>query len=178
MLETIRQYAEEQLAGTGTIGDIRDRHARYYAKRAVRMWDIWNSPEQRAALDWVDAEFANLRSGFRWATERAELDTAAAVAAHATLLAFALQRLEPVGWAEELVVGFDHIGRPDVAAILYGASQRHAQPPTVVALPAAIQHLRDTLSTQDYDAHVATGHSMSLSDAVRYAREQLGHDPH
>ena len=78
----------------------------------------------------------------------------------------------------ELVVVYDHIGRPDVAAILYGASQRHAQPPTVVGLPAAIQHLRDTLSTQDYDAHVATGHSMSLSDAVRYAREQLGHDPH
>ena len=53
-------------------------------------------------MDWIDAEFANLRVGFRWACDRGDIDTAAAIAAHAQV-AFALQWFEPVGWAEELV---------------------------------------------------------------------------
>jgi tetratricopeptide (TPR) repeat protein len=55
------------------------------------------------ALDWVDVELANLRAGFRRATEQGDLDTAAAIAAHTAMLGFALQRLEPVGWAEEIL---------------------------------------------------------------------------
>ena len=35
MLETIRQYAEDQLAAGGAISDGRDRHAAYYAEQAV-----------------------------------------------------------------------------------------------------------------------------------------------
>ena len=101
ILETIRQYAEEQLAATGTIGQVRDRHAAYYADQAVAHWEIWDGPHQRAALDWLDAELANLRAGFRWATDRSDLSTAAAIAANATLLGWALQRFEPVVWAEE-----------------------------------------------------------------------------
>ena len=76
MLETIRQFAEEQLAATGDIGEVRDRHARYFAAQAVAYWDIWDGPRQRVALDWVDVEFANLRAGFRWAADQHDLDTA------------------------------------------------------------------------------------------------------
>ena len=36
MLETIRQFAEDQLAATGTITEVRDRHARYFADRGRR----------------------------------------------------------------------------------------------------------------------------------------------
>ena len=55
------------------------------------------------ALDWVDVEFANLRAGFRWATDQRDLACAALIAAHTTMLAFALQRFDPVGWAEEIL---------------------------------------------------------------------------
>ena len=55
------------------------------------------------ASDWVDAEFANLRTGFRWATDRHDLDSAVAIAAHTTLIARYLQRYEPIAWAEELL---------------------------------------------------------------------------
>jgi predicted ATPase len=103
MSETIRQFAEEQLAATGTINDIRDRHARYFAERAVAYWDIWDGPSQRVALDWVDVEFANLRAGFRWAADQDDLDTAAAIAAHTAMLAVPLERYEPAGWAEEIL---------------------------------------------------------------------------
>ena len=103
MLETIRQFAEEQLAATGTLDHIRDIHAVYFAEQAVAYWEIWDGPDQRVALGWVDDEFANLRTGFRWAADKAELDVAAAVAAHCALLGFTLQRFEPAGWAEEIL---------------------------------------------------------------------------
>ena len=73
MLETIRQYAEEQLAATDTIDAIRDRHAAYYAERSADWWDRWDGPGYDMASAWVDAEFANLRAAFRWASDRGEL---------------------------------------------------------------------------------------------------------
>jgi predicted ATPase len=103
LLETIRQFAEDQLGATGSIEQMRDRHATYYAEQAVAHWGLWDGIQQRVALDWLDAELANLRVGFRWATDRGQLATAAAIAAHATMLGWALQRFEPVGWAEELL---------------------------------------------------------------------------
>ena len=48
MLETIRQFAEERLAATDTIDQVRDRHAAYYAEQAVAHWDLWEGPGYRA----------------------------------------------------------------------------------------------------------------------------------
>jgi predicted ATPase len=103
LLETIREFAAHQLASTGTTDATRDRHARYFAERATACWDMWDGPQQRVAVDWVDAEFANLRVGFRWAADQHDLVSAAAIAAHTTLLNWALQRFEPAGWAEAII---------------------------------------------------------------------------
>jgi hypothetical protein len=102
LLETIRQFAEEQLAATNLIADVRDRHARHFAAQAVAYWDIWDGPRQRVATEWAETEIANLRAGFRWAADH-DLVTAVAIAAHASLLTLALLRFEPPGWAEELL---------------------------------------------------------------------------
>jgi predicted ATPase len=104
MLETIRQFAEDQLAATADSTGLRDRHARYFAAQALAYWDIWDGPRQRIALDWVEVEFANLRAGFRWATDQTDLTTAAAIAAHTTTIAWVAQRYEPAGWAEEILM--------------------------------------------------------------------------
>ena len=103
MLETIRQFAEEQLAATGDSDEVRDRHAAYFAEQAVVHWEMWEGPGYRTAVDWVDAELANLRAGFRWAADHADLATATAIAAHTTTLAWLLQLFEPIGWAEEIL---------------------------------------------------------------------------
>jgi predicted ATPase len=103
LLETIRQFAEEQLAVTEEVGRVRDAHASYYAARAVAYFGLWDGPDQTAALDWVEREFANLRAGFRWGADQADLDTAVAIAAHTAAMAFSRLRYEPVGWAEELL---------------------------------------------------------------------------
>ena len=38
-----------------------------------RLLGLWDGPGYRVALDWVDAEFANLRAGFRWAADQGDL---------------------------------------------------------------------------------------------------------
>ena len=103
LLETIRQFGEDQLDRQGTMDEVRHLHASYFAAEAATAWERWNGPEQRVALDWVEREFADLRAAFRWATDHGDLAAAASIAAHATLVAMVLQRFEPVGWAEELL---------------------------------------------------------------------------
>jgi predicted ATPase len=103
MLETIRQFADEQLAATGSIGAVRDRHAHYFADQAIAHFEIWDGPRQRVAVDWLDVEYANLRTGFRWAADQGDLDTAVAIAAHTTLVGYPLLRYESVGWAAEIL---------------------------------------------------------------------------
>jgi hypothetical protein len=122
LLETIRQFAEEQLVATGTIDAVRDRHARYFAGQAVAHWDIWDGPRQRVALDWVDVEFANLRAGFRWAADQGDLATAAAIAAHTTMLGFVLLRYEPIGWAEEILEAAAAADVPQLPRVYTAAS--------------------------------------------------------
>ena len=114
MLETIRQYAEEQLAATGTVEQTRDRHARHFAAEADANFEKSVSPRQRDAHVWLDVELANLRAGFRWAADRSGLlDSAASIAANAAVMGAFLGINEPVGWAEALLdeAGADSLRR-------------------------------------------------------------------
>jgi predicted ATPase/class 3 adenylate cyclase len=122
LLETIRQFAQDQLAATGAIGEIRDRHARYFAQRAVAHWDMWDGPGQRVALDWVEVEFANLRAGFRWAADQDDLATAAAIAAHTAMLGQSLQRYEPAGWAVDILEAASTAELPQLPRLYTAAS--------------------------------------------------------
>ena len=49
MLETIREFAQEQLVATGDADDTRNTHARYFADRETDMLTLWDSPRQREA---------------------------------------------------------------------------------------------------------------------------------
>jgi predicted ATPase len=122
LLETIRQYAEEQLAATGSIEAVRDRHAAYFADQAVAQWGRWDGPHQPETLVWVHAEFANLRTAFQWATQRDDFVTATAIAAHTTMLAYGLQRHEPVRWAEQLLPAANNAGVPQLPRLYTAAS--------------------------------------------------------
>ena len=86
MLETIRQFAEEQLVARGEATEARTAHARYFAGREADILALWDSPRQREAYDWFTVELANLRTAFRWAADHGDLDVAAPIATYATLL--------------------------------------------------------------------------------------------
>src|SRR6516225_7789348 len=76
MLETIRQFAEEQLVATGAATEARTAHARHFAGREADIMALWDSPRQREAYDWFTIELANLRTAFRWAADHGDLDVA------------------------------------------------------------------------------------------------------
>jgi predicted ATPase len=103
MLETVRQFAEEQLAETNDADAVRTAHARYFAAREGDILTLWNGPRHSEAYAWFTTELPNLRTAFRWAAEHDDLDTAAPIATFATLLAVMIENFEPVAWAEELL---------------------------------------------------------------------------
>jgi predicted ATPase len=102
MLETIRQFAEEQLVASGDADETRDAHARYFASREDDLLRLWDSPRQREAYEWFTTELPNLRAAFRWSADHADLDTATAVANYAGFLGGWVGQYEPIAWAEEL----------------------------------------------------------------------------
>ncbi|HSS25420.1 MAG TPA: NB-ARC domain-containing protein, partial [Mycobacterium sp.] len=122
MLETIRQFAEEQLAARGEAIGVRTAHARYFAGREADILALWDSPRQREAYEWFAAELANLRTAFRWAADQNDLDTAAAITFCACLLGFLVENYEPVTWAEELIEPARAVDHSRLTALLVMAA--------------------------------------------------------
>ena len=116
MLETIRQFADEQLVASGAAEHVRAAHARYFAEREAEILALWDSPRQREAYDWFNAEMPNLRSAFRWATDHD----------YATLLGTWLQQNEPATWAEELIEPARSVDHRRLAQLYVMASQCYA----------------------------------------------------
>ena len=123
MLETIRQFAEEQLVARGEASEIRAAHARYFAGREADIMALWDSPRQRAAYDWFTVELANLRTAFRWAADQGDLDVAAPIATYVGWLGANVQTLEPIVWAEELIESARAVDHPRLAFLYVIASQ-------------------------------------------------------
>jgi predicted ATPase len=123
MLETIRQFAEEQLVAGGEASEIRAAHSRYFAGREADIMALWDSPRQRQALTWFTTELANLRTAFRWAADHGDLDAAATIASYGGLLGYSVQTLEPIAWAEELIEPARTVDHPRLAFLYVMASQ-------------------------------------------------------
>jgi predicted ATPase len=122
MLETIRQFAEEQLVTDGLAEATRDAHARFFAGRESEVVALWDSPRQREAYDWFATEYANLRTAFRWAAEQDDLDSAIAIAIYSFIGAL-VERYEPIAWAEEMVEPAEAVDHPRLGALYVVACQ-------------------------------------------------------
>ncbi len=104
VLETIRQFVEDELTASGALAATRDRHAARFAFEAVARWSHWNGPGWRDCVDWLEVELANLRAAFQWSRARGDVERAADIAAHAALMGASIQVFETVAWAQELLV--------------------------------------------------------------------------
>jgi predicted ATPase len=123
MLETIRQFVEEQLVASGTVTEVRTAHARHFADREKDILAIWDGPRQREAYDWFTAELANLRVAFRWAIDHDDIDTASTIATYAAFLGYRVELYEPMAWAEEVIEPARAVAHPRLAALYAMASQ-------------------------------------------------------
>jgi predicted ATPase/class 3 adenylate cyclase len=123
MLETIREFAEEQLVAHAEAADVRSAHAHYFAQRETDILALWDSPQQREAYTWFATEFANLRTAFRWAADHGDLDVAAPIATYAALLGVMIESYEPITWAEQLIEPAAVVGHRRLASLLAMATQ-------------------------------------------------------
>ncbi len=69
MLETIRQYAADQLAASGETVALRDRHLRFFRRLALDAEPGLDSTESPAWLRRLDTELENVRVALDWASE-------------------------------------------------------------------------------------------------------------
>ncbi|MGH2534582.1 MAG: tetratricopeptide repeat protein [Thermomicrobiales bacterium] len=66
MLETIREYAAEQLAAAGEDAELRGRHAAFFADLAGQAEPALLGPDQGTWLHRLEAEYVNLRTALSW----------------------------------------------------------------------------------------------------------------
>ena len=145
MLETIRQFAEEQLADTGEATEARTAHARHFAQRETGIMSLWDSPRQRETYEWFATERANLRTAFRWAADQGDLDDAATIATYAAFLGICIENYESVAWAEELIEparAVDHLGSRSCTSSPRGALHPDASTRLYVTATQACRSLR------------------------------------
>jgi predicted ATPase len=66
MLETIHEYATEQLVASGEAAAVQQRHAAYFLRVALEADPQMHSPEREGWMERLDREEANLRAALAW----------------------------------------------------------------------------------------------------------------
>jgi predicted ATPase/class 3 adenylate cyclase len=99
LLETLRQFAAERLAETGSVDELRDRHLSHYIGVAHQASRLWASPRQPTADGMFEQEWDNLRSAQAWAVQTANVPAADRVVAATGLHAIGRGRREHGEWA-------------------------------------------------------------------------------
>ena len=79
--EVVRQYAAEELAGSGQQAQAREAHARWYAALAQETAPLLHGPQQAALLDRLQTEHDNLRAALDWTLTRGSAQQALVFAA-------------------------------------------------------------------------------------------------
>jgi predicted ATPase/class 3 adenylate cyclase len=161
MLETIREFAEDQLVAHGKATEIRSAHARHFAQRETDILALWDSPQQREAYDWFNLELANLRTAFRWAADHNDLDVAIAIAYFGYFFGLWVEQYEPIAWVEELIDEARAVGHRRLAQLYVAAAQCH----TAGRVDDAVEYLEASQQITNgegfdpvpYEAQTSTG---------------------
>jgi tetratricopeptide (TPR) repeat protein len=82
------------------------------------MFEIWRSPRELEAYEWLDLEINNLRVAFRWAMDNQEVDVAARIASDVGDVGRFRLREEAAFWAEEIVDQAREVQHPRLAVLL------------------------------------------------------------
>ncbi|MGH2599042.1 MAG: ATP-binding protein, partial [Dehalococcoidia bacterium] len=76
MLETLREFALEQLEASGEVPDRRQRHAMCYLALADRSYDQIRTAQMRTWLERLRRDLGNLRAAVEWSLASADVATA------------------------------------------------------------------------------------------------------
>jgi predicted ATPase len=119
MLETLRQYAGEQLVARGEADRIRRAHSAYLAGLAEQAAEGERRPEEGTWARRLDLEIGNVRAALAWAADHDEPETAARLIAALGMHAYMYMWSEFDGWATSVVGALDGAGdRVDAATAI------------------------------------------------------------
>jgi hypothetical protein len=123
LLETIRTYAAERLAASGSELVIRRRHAAHYLALAGQAAGRLRSPDQRAWLHRLITEQPNLRAALAHSITTGDMESAwRLVAMLQRFWDITGQRREAQGWIQQALAISDPPATPAAAAGLAAAS--------------------------------------------------------
>jgi predicted ATPase/DNA-binding NarL/FixJ family response regulator len=166
LLESIREYGRERLAGTGAAEGLRQRHRDYYRQLAAAAEADWFSPRQVEWMARLHAEHANLRA----ALDRCLLDPETAPAGLAMAASLDVHWLgigspaEGRRWLERgLALVTD--ARPERAKALWVASRLALNQGDIVAAESMLPESR-ALGEQIGDHHVVANATQYLGQAA------------
>jgi predicted ATPase len=131
LLETIRQYAQEHLDGSGDGDLLRSRHAVYFAEFAESALPMFIGPEGLRWQHRFERDLDNLRAALSWAVEAHDVDPAVRLVAawSSPFTPLNLSVRSTLGWAAETVLDLpgasEHAGYP--AALVMAAWTAHWQ---------------------------------------------------
>jgi predicted ATPase/DNA-binding CsgD family transcriptional regulator/DNA-binding XRE family transcriptional regulator len=118
LLETVREYAQEQLAAEGKLAAARRAHAYYFLALAERAAPALRGPDQRAWILRLEREHDNLRAALRWLLDQSGPDGSNAPAEQEAGLRLAAAlgyfwyvrgyHSEGRRWLEEMLAGAPH----------------------------------------------------------------------
>ena len=117
MLETLRQFAADLLAGRGGSDLWRDRHAGHYAAMTTSLMARCWTPEEPAVWAAFDLEWDNLRAAFEHGLATGDADVLAAIPGTMGLFALFSDRAEVGPWARDAIESGaleGHPAEPDV----------------------------------------------------------------
>jgi predicted ATPase/class 3 adenylate cyclase len=117
LLETLRQYGEEQLADSDPNGVTRDQHLDYYTTLAEQTARDYESADQVVAADSFDIEWDNLRAARQWAETSGDVDRAARIVVATAWYAQLTPRAEHDGWTASTLATL-RPGHPSLADLL------------------------------------------------------------
>lgn len=101
MLETIREYALEQLRTSGEEDQVGARHVSWCLAFLDRSERELASPRQKEVSRWLEADFANVRAAFTRSTAAGDADAALRIVGHRRFWQAAQGHLaEGIEWAE------------------------------------------------------------------------------
>jgi predicted ATPase/class 3 adenylate cyclase len=153
ILETIRQFGEEQLFAAGGPAAARTAHARYYAGRVTDVLALWDGPRQREAYNWLTRELPNLRVAFRWATDQDDIDAAATIAVYGGFIGGWIELHEPSTWAEEIVEPARAVQHSRLGQLYVAASECYRTGRIAEAIAYA-EAASETLDSERFDRSV------------------------
>ncbi len=73
LLDTLRQYGEEQLGAGGSTASVRDRHLAHYTTLAEQLFARWESPDQLLARASYRQNWDNFRAAHAWSCATLDL---------------------------------------------------------------------------------------------------------